>query len=204
MRSFRLHLRTARSSKAAQTVLRLSIVWLRHHSFELSVIRISHNPGVKTVCFLTSVFTSLHHKNLMRKHPCSYDDDDRTPYTGLHSHGQFPLSCVMFRGAQAETCLCGCSYTMPPLWAHAWYVVTPLPPCHRVALKLWFLLLPPAFYSRPPMGFFFFFFSFGALELAKCCVDNSASPRFFFFLIFFTRLRGYSTSGDDIFALPNI
>lgn len=189
MRSFRLHLRTARSSKAAQTVLRLSIVWLRHHSFELSVIRISHNPGVKTVCFLTSVFTSLHHKNLMRKHPCSYDDDDRTPYTGLHSHGQFPLSCVMFRGAQAETCLCGCSYTMPPLWAHAWYVVTPLPPCHRVALKLWFLLLPPAFYSRPPMGFFFFFFSFGALELAKCCVDNSASPRFFFSYFFYQVAR---------------
>lgn len=75
-------------------------------------------------------------------------------------------SCVMFRGAQAETCLCVCSYTMSPLWAHAWYVVPPLPPCHRVALKLWFLLLPPTFYSRPPVCFFFFFLRWSSRSVA--------------------------------------
>lgn len=94
---------------------------------------------------------------------------------------QFPPSCVMFRGVQAETCLCVCSYTMSPLWAHAWYVVTPLPPCHRVALKLWFLLLPPAFYSRPPMGFFFLWSS-GAREVLRW---HLCFTSFFFFVFFY-------------------
>lgn len=200
MRSFRLHLRTARSSKAAQTVLRLSIVWLRHHSFELSVIRISHNPGVKTVCFLTSVFTSLHQQNLMRKHPCSYDDDDRTPFTGLHS--QLTVSailCYVSRRAGWNLSVCVQLYYVASVGARliCCYTVTALPPCGTEAVIFVIasgVLLPPAY------GFFFFFFFWA---LAKCCVDNCASPRFFF-LFFFTRLRGYSTSGDDIFSLPNI
>lgn len=147
---------TARSSKAAQTVLRLSIIWLRHHSFELSVIRISHNPGVKTVCFLTSVFTSLHQQNLMRKHPCSYDYDDRTPYTGLHSQPTVStMLCYVSRRAGWNLSVCVQLYYVASVGARliCCYTVTALPPCGTEAVIFVIasgVLLPPAY------GFFFF------------------------------------------------
>lgn len=161
-------------------------------------------PGSpKTVCIFASAFTSPQQKNLTRQHlriAMATTTARRMcrPAQPTESFRNFLFCFRMRAGWNLSVCaviVCRLRGRTLDTLLHRYQ------PCHRVALKLWFLLLPSAFYSLSPLSFQIFF---EALELVKCGVDNSVAPHFFFLDFFFTRLRGYSTSRDDTVPLHNI